>query len=130
MKALVALNAKSLRTGRSRSQFMEGGIWDTAQGLNPYLENDTYRGLIACTATPTDITTLGGGTLADVPLAYVKNEAGSTYEAYILGDTGHFYKLNAAFNALTDLRSGTPINAPVAGMGIIHPRGGSATLLF
>jgi hypothetical protein len=31
---------------------------------------------------------------------------------------------------MSDLRSGTPINAPVSGMGIIQPRGGSATLLY
>jgi hypothetical protein len=132
MQEILKLNAKNLRTGRTRSQFTDDGIWDSAQGLNPYIEDASYRGLIACTAAPTDITTLGGTTLADIPIAWTKNEINSTYNLYILGDQGHFYDINGGLglSAMTDRRSGTPISSPANGLGIIQPRGGSAVLLY
>src|ERR1700709_1294911 len=98
MKKLLDLNNTTLRTGRTRSKFMPGGLWDSAQGLNPYLENDAYRGTIAVTASPPDLTS---SVIVDNPIAYAKDERNSTYNAYIMGDAGHFYKLNNAGTSLT-----------------------------
>jgi hypothetical protein len=128
MKKLIELNNHTLRTGRTRSKFMPGGIWDSAQGMNPYLENDTYRGTIAVTATPTDLT---GSVIVDNPIAYTKNERNSTYNLYMMGDAGHFYSLNTAGTIVTDLRSGTPISGPANGMAVFKPRAAfSPTLLY
>ncbi|MBX3498104.1 MAG: hypothetical protein KF889_01570 [Alphaproteobacteria bacterium] len=128
MQKILQLDSKLLRTGRTRSQFDDtGGIWDAAQGLNPYLESDTYRGLVALGSTPTDKT---GSVVVDIPVAYAKIESGSTYTLYILGLSGHFYSVNVN-EAVTDLRSGTPINVPANGMAIFRPRAASAaTMLF
>jgi hypothetical protein len=126
MKRILNLDNKVLSTGRGRGPFTEGGIWDSAPGLNPYLESDTYRGLMAQTGAPTDKT---GSVIADIPVAYAKFESGSSYSLYILGLSGHLYDINPN-ESITDRRSSTQINAPANGMAIIKPRGGSATLLF
>ena len=42
MRKLLELDLKTLRTGRARGPHDDQvGIWNTAQGLNPWLENDT-----------------------------------------------------------------------------------------
>ena len=128
MRKLLELDLKTLRTGRARGPHDDqGGIWNTAQGLNPWLENDTYRGLMALGHAPTDLT---GSVIVDIPLAYCKDERGSTYSLYMLGLSGHFYSMNVN-ETITDLRSGTPINGPANGMAIYQPRAASSpTLLF
>lgn len=123
MRKILELTPKVLRSGRARSQFDDdGGIWDDATGINPYLDNASYRGVIAITAAPTDIT---GSTVVDIPFAYAKDERGSTNFMYILGGSGHFYSVNVN-KAVTDLRSGTPITSPSNGMFIFQSRHASA----
>ena len=127
MKKIIEFDNQTLRTGRSRGKFMPGGLWDSAIGLNPYLESDLYRGVVALSPDPTDKT---GSVVVDIPTAYCKDERGSTYDLYILGGSGHFYRVSAA-EAVSDLRSGTPINSPANGVVILQPRAASApTLLF
>lgn len=127
MQKLVDLNNEVLRSGRSRGKFMPGGIWDSAQGLNPYIESDTYRGTMAVTAAPTDKTST---VVVDNPIAYTKDEQNSTYNMYIMGDAGHFYKVTVN-EVVTDLRAGTPIDGPANGMAIFKPRAASTpTLLY
>lgn len=127
MKEIISFDAKALRTGRSRGKFMPGGLWDNAIGLNPYLESDSYRGVVALSPDPVDKT---GSVIVDIPTAYCKDERGSTYDLYILGGSGHFYNVTAA-EVVTDLRSGTPIDTPANGMAIMQPRAASSpTLLF
>jgi hypothetical protein len=128
MKELLNLNLRTLRTGRARSPFDDtSGIWQNAQGLNPYIESDTYRGLMALSHAPTDLT---GSVIVDIPVAYCKDERGSTYNLYMMGLSGHFYSVTVN-EVVTDLRSGTPINAPANGMAIYQPRAAAApTLLF
>jgi hypothetical protein len=127
MKKLLDLTNKALLTGRARGKWTGGGIWDAAQGLNPFLESDTYRGLVALGSTPTDKT---GAVVVDIPVAYAKNEQGSTYFLYILGLSGHFYSVTPT-EVITNLRSATPINGPSNGMAIFKPRAASAaTMLF
>jgi hypothetical protein len=127
MRKILDLTNEALRTGRNRGPMMEGGAWESAIGLNPYLESDTYRGLMAITPAPTDKT---GSVVVDIPSAYVKDERGSTYDLCMLGSAGHFYSVTAA-EVVTDLRSGTPIDSPANGMMIFQPKAASSpTLLF
>lgn len=126
MREILSLDAKALISGRARSRWIDGALWDTAQGLNPFLESDTYRGTVAVTASPTDMTS---STVVDIPVAHAIDQRGSTNVLYILGASGHLYSVGPT-NTLTDLRSGTPINGPANGMAIMQPVGGAITLLF
>ena len=127
MRKLLELDSKALRSGRTRGKFVDGGLWDAAIGLNPYLESDLYRSVVALSPTPTDKT---GAVVVDIPIAYTKDERGSTYDLYILGLSGHLYRVTSN-EVVTDLRSGTPIDTPANGIGIFQPRAAaSPTLLF
>lgn len=126
MRKILDIKAKALISGKARSRWVEGALWDTCQGLNPFIESDTYRGIVACTASPTDMTST---TVVDIPVAHTVDQRGSTNVLYVLGASGHLYSI-APTNVVSDLRSGTPINAPANGMAIMQPVGGSIVLLF
>lgn len=127
MKKLLDIDQAMLTSGRTRSKWMNtGGIWTEAQGFNPYIKNDTFRGLLAATAAPTDKT---GSVIVDIPVAHVRQEDGSAVALYILGASGHLYSMTVN-ESLSDLRAATPITSPANGVAIMKPLGGSSTLLY
>lgn len=127
MKKLLDLTNEALLTGRARSKFDDGAIWNTAQGLNPFIEDDEYRGLLAIGGNPTDLTS---STVVDIPMAHAVDQRGSTNNMYILGSGGNFYNV-AVGNGVTNLRSGANvIGNPANGMLIMQPAGGAATLYY
>lgn len=132
MKKLLELNSDILLTGRSRGRHLKGGIWDAAPGLNPFIENDNYRGVVAFGASPTQI---GSAVFVDIPIAYTKKEDGASASntLYILGSnagatSGTIYSLaydGTTYTAtnlrtVTDPRNGIITWGPAAGSKLTY----------
>lgn len=128
MQRIITLNQDTLTSGRTRSKWTQtGGLWDSAKGLNPFIESDLYRGLVACTASPTDMT---ASVIVDTPMAHVVDQRASINNLYILGDGGNLYSVDV-INTVTNHRSSSNvINGASNGMAIMQPAGGTAKLLY
>lgn len=127
MKKILTLDKKALTSGRTHSKWTDGGIWDTAQGLSPFIDSDLYRGIVAPLHTPTDMT---GATVVDIPIAHAVDQRGSTNSMYIMGASGNFYSVNPN-NVVSNLRSGANvIPSPANGVAIMQAVGGSAQLFY
>ena len=121
---LLQLTATDLRTGVARSQHEnKGAVWQSAIGLNPFLEDDTSRFLLCTTAAPTRRAT---SQITDMPIA----QCSLNGFMYILGSTGRLVAINYSNTASviipqTTLVLGTILN-PTGGMIPITDSGGNS----
>lgn len=126
---ILTLSQDALTSGRARGKHdLRGGVWDTAQGMNPGINDDTYRGLVAMTASPTNLT---GSVVEDTPIAYCIDRRNSTNNLYIMGDAGHFYNVDVNLT-VTDLRDGANVipSTTSNGMFLFQPRAATVSTLF
>lgn len=122
MQKLLALTPKFLRTGEARSRHDEqGGAWESAIGLNPFIPDDAYRFLLATTAPAERI---GDGTITDTPIAFARDPGSNTSGkiGYILGDDGRFYR-KLTSGEIATIRPQSTLTA------ITNPRGGMAPVV-
>lgn len=128
MERLLTLNTDNFITGYSPyGEFLQrGGLFTSAPGINVF--NSTYWGAIAATE---ELTQIGDGTVVDSPQAgVVHNVDASTSYAYLLGSSGHFYRVALTASTVSDLRSGTPITNPANGIAIFQATGGTKYLYY
>lgn len=131
MQRLLELSASDLRTGEARSKHHEkGGMWDTALGLNTFIDSDSTRFLVAATASPTRI---GTSQIQDTLIAYAFDP---TYSSdgivYFLGSSGRFYKLlaNGNVSVIRPQSTLSSITDPVGGMVGIVDSGGNPFIFY
>lgn len=118
LQRLLRLTAKQLRTGESRSTHDDSsGTWQSAIGLNAFLEADASRFLCATTAAPTRI---GSTEITDIPIA-----AGSDPTLgfiYVLGSTGRFCSVDTNNNVNVIVPQTTVVLGTIANpTGSVHP---------
>lgn len=121
MKAILELVAKALRTGEARSKHdNDGGAWESALGLNPFLSNDAFRFLIATTAAPTRV---GEEEIEDIPIAFANPDLSNptSGDGFLLGNAGKFYRVTPD-DEVTVIRPQTTLTA------LTNPTGGMTTL--
>ena len=123
MKKILSIGQDQITSGLSKGKHnQKSGIWYSAPGLNPFINDDDLIGTIAVSSAPTDIT---GAVVVDTPIAATSRSVSSTEGTmYILGDEGHLYTVDLnGNNAPVDQRSATPISASANGLVIFKGSG-------
>jgi len=107
MQKILELSEKHFMTGLALgSHVQQGGLFVTADGVNPFVNNfigTTDAGLLQTSSAPTDIT----GVLVDAITSFVLRVVdASTSYVYGYGNLGHVYQIdNSGDNAATDIKT-------------------------
>lgn len=118
MKKILSLGQDQLTSGLSRGKHnQKSGVWYSAPGMNPFVNDDDLIGTISASSAPTDIT---GAVVVDTPIVAISQTTGaSTGTMYISGNAGHIYTVDlSGDNNPVDVRSATPITSPANGLAI------------
>ncbi len=127
---LLQLTPKMLRSGVARSQHdSTEGIWQSAIGLNPFLEDDAARFLCATTASPTRI---GSADFTDIPIAYAIVFYSTNAAMAVLGASGRFYLVfsDGTYVVVRPQSILTALTNPTGGMVPVTDSGGNSYLFF
>ncbi len=128
MRKILSLGQKELASGLNVGGYYNaaGGLWAIAKGLNPFIPNDNFRGMLAGCSAPTDIT---GSVIVDNPRAAVSRVTGSNAGTlYVYGDSGHIYTIDLSANsAPVDLYT---IASSANGLGIFKVASDEKLLYF
>lgn len=132
---ILTFGAREFLTGiASSAHATVGGLFYKAAGVtalnSPGFSDAVDNGLLRGGPPVTD---LSNGVVADMIFGSTKDYGppGTGAEnLYMIGQLGHFYKMQALVFTLSDLRSGTPIPTPSNGIAITQPKGGTKYLYY
>lgn len=126
-KPLLVLSSKHFLAGVAPEAHSEGGpIFYKADGImplnNPGGTESTDNGLLRAGPAVTDLT---GSVIVDAPVAKARNyTSGGSGFVYMLGASGHVYKLDPTSNTVTDLKAAGTANT-ANGAAIFQAKGGT-----
>ena len=121
MKKILELDQKDFLSGVSQMAYgNRGGLFYSAPGICPFVDNSYTSknfGLLQTSAAPTDMT--GAVVVDEIQNWAVEATAASTGYLYGYGNSGNFYVIVLATNAISNERSGGDvITNPASGMAI------------
>lgn len=134
---IIRLGPKQFLSGIAQGAHDASRLWYKADGINPIADAasgaNQNSGLLMAGAAGVSITGI-----VDIPIAGTISFAGGVSTSLVLGASGHFYAMTIdspsvsaptpGSDSYTDLRSGTPITNPRAGLEVLQC--GSSTYAF
>lgn len=131
-KPLLSLSTEHWLTGiAAEAHAIRGGIFYKADGIFPLNSAGgtapTDNGLLRAGPMENDLT---ASVVVDTPVNKARDYTSTGSFEYIIGGSGHLYKLDPSSNAVSDVRADTQITNPSNGIEIFQSAGAAKYLYY